>query len=268
MIVVEIGCFWWYINGEVRKVLTDERYRLILESLERESFVKLQDLVDITESSESTIRRDLKKLEEEEKLVRVHGGARRIHHLVGEDMMEEKSFKHIDEKRDIAKLAASLIRDKELVYLDAGSTTYEMIPFLKGREITVITNGIPHASLLTDLGITTIQIGGKIKQRTKAVIGPEAHWQIQNYHFSKAFLGMNGIDVGYGYTTPDVEEAAIKQLVMAKSGRSFILADASKINTVTFAKVADIEDATVITTALSKELKALLEEQTTVMEVE
>ena len=55
---------------------------------------------------------------------------------------------------------------------------------------------------------------------------------------------------------------------MAKSGRSFILADASKINTVTFAKVADIEDATVITTALSKELKALLEEQTTVMEVE
>lgn len=266
--MIDFGVLRWYSFNEVRKVLTEERYHVILGSLEKEPVVKLQDLVDLTKTSESTIRRDLKKLEESEKLVRIHGGARRIYNVANEDMMEEKSVKNTDEKKRIAKFAVEMIRDGEMIYLDAGSTTYEMIPFLKNKQVTVITNEIPHASLLTDLNIQTIQIGGRIKRHTKAVIGPEAQRQIQTYHFSKAFLGINGVDLEFGYTTPDMEEAVIKQLVMQNANRSFFLADSSKMNKVTFSKVANLEDGNLISSRLSEELKNRIAEQTNIWEVE
>ncbi|OJF97023.1 DeoR/GlpR family DNA-binding transcription regulator [Alkalibacterium sp. 20] len=246
-------------------MLTEERHSFILDQLDTKNTITVQELVERLNHSESTIRRDLTTLEDQNKLVRIHGGAKKKRKPVDEPTMDEKTVKYMQEKEKISQLAASLIDEYEVVYLDAGTTTYTMIPYLEGKDITVVTNGVPHASLLIDYNIESILVGGKIKQRTKAIIGSIAERQLEEFNFTKAFMGINGIDLEQGYTTPDVEEAAIKRKAIKQSNQSYILADISKIGDVSFVKVADIDECTLITTKLPEEKKEL-NEYTRVME--
>lgn len=246
-------------------MLTEERHAFILNQLEQKNTITVQNLIDELNHSESTIRRDLTTLEDQDKLVRIHGGARKKRKPVDEPTMDEKTVKYMYEKEKVSQLAASLIDDFDVIYLDAGTTTYTMIPYLKGKHITVVTNGVPHASLLTDHNIDSILIGGKIKQRTKAIIGSIAERQLNEFNFTKAFMGMNGVDYKQGYTTPDVEEAAIKKKAIAQSNQSYVLVDVSKLGEVSFAKVADVDECTVITNHLT-EANNELKEYTRVME--
>lgn len=243
-------------------MFTDERYQIIKDLLQEQSIVKMQDIVQLTSSSESTIRRDLSALEEEGVLIRVHGGAKRGYKLQSEPAMEIKSGLNMGDKRLIAKRAADLVENEDVLFLDAGSTTYEMIPFLQGKNITVVTNGVPHASLLADLNISTILLGGKIKLETKAIIGSTCLRQLDGYRFNKVFLGMNGIDVEFGFTTPDIEEAAIKSKAIEHGARKYVLADDSKFGVVTFSKVAELADCDVISANLSERKRKKLEEIT------
>lgn len=248
------------------KVLTVERQQYIVNKLYHVQAVTVQELVEELGHSESTIRRDLRQLEEKNQLVRVHGGAKRLRKTVSEASMEEKAITNSQEKRRLASYASTLIEDQEVIFMDAGTTTFEMIPFLKGKEITVVTNGVPHALSLSDYGISTLLIGGKIKQKTRAIIGPIAEKQLEQFHFSKAFLGMNGVDLTYGLTTTDVEEASVKNKAMNQANQSFVLADHSKLKEVSAVKVADIDDGILITETVSKEFEEF-KEVTRVMEV-
>lgn len=247
-------------------MVTEERHQLIKDLLEEENIVKLQDMVQLTGSSESTIRRDLSTLEAEGILVRVHGGAKRGHKLQVEPEMETKSILYMKEKKAIAAKAVSLIKEDDIIFLDAGSTTYEMIPLLYGKNIVVVTNGVPHANLLADYRIKSILLGGNIKLQTKAIIGSMSIAQLNQYRFNKVFLGINGIHLTYGYTTPDLEEAAVKRTAITKSDQRYILADESKFGEVTFAKVSDISDCDVISFDLSERRRKQLEERTTYWE--
>lgn len=243
-------------------MLAEERYKMILDLLEEQEIVKTQDLTRLTESSESTIRRDFMVLESEGLCMRVHGGAKKVYRLHPEQEMEAKSSLHVEEKKKIALQAAAFIKEQEMIFLDAGSTTYEMIPFLQDKNVTVVTNGVPHASLLADLRIPSILLGGKIKPQTKATIGPETMEQIRQYRFSKAFLGINGIHLLYGYTTPDPEEAAVKRKAIDHAAQSYILADSSKFKGVAFAKVADLNACDIISCNLDSHTLSLLEQNT------
>lgn len=238
-------------------MLTEERYAYIIRQINQRNTITVQELVDTLHHSESTIRRDLSQLEADGELIRIHGGAKRKVAISTEDTMEEKTVKNVQNKQSIAKMAADIVQDHEVIYLDAGTTTFEMIPYLKDKEITVVTNGVPHASLLTDLKIETILLGGKIKQNTKAIIGTLAQEQMEDYRFSRAFLGMNSIDKEVGYTTPDLEEAIMKKVAIAQTGEAYVLIDPSKFGKVSFVKVSDIEDCTIITTRLSEENREL-----------
>ena len=82
-------------------------------------------------------------------------------------------------KQQIAKSAAETINDEDVIYLDAGSTTLEMIPFLQGKQITVVTNSVQHAANLVDLELATIILGGTIKLATNAVLGSNAIEQLK-----------------------------------------------------------------------------------------
>lgn len=251
---------------EVMKVLTEERHRLILDLLHQQDIVKMQDIVDRTGSSESTIRRDLVTLENQNFCLRVHGGAKRTYELHEEPEMEEKSSLYIGEKKEIAQIAVSFIKDQDIIFLDAGTTTFQMIPLLKDKNILVVTNGVPHASLLTDYKVSTILLGGKIKMQTKATIGSDCLHQIAQYRFNKAFLGMNGVDYQYGYTTPDTEEAVVKRMAISQASKAYVLADSSKFKKVSFAKVADLDCCDIITNKVDTNVRSFLEEKTNVWE--
>ncbi|MGM0837836.1 MAG: DeoR/GlpR family DNA-binding transcription regulator [Bacillota bacterium] len=249
-------------------MLTPERQQKIIDLVLQNEIVKLQELVDITGASESTIRRDLSQLEEENKLKRVHGGAAKLHQKGEEPSILEKSSKNLDAKTIIAHAAAQIVKDGDCIFLDAGTTTYQMIPFLAGKRITVVTNGFAHIQALMDKGISTYIVGGFMKNKTGAIIGRRATESLEAYNFDKAFIGANGVHLKSGYTTPDPEEAAVKSIAMKQAQEAYVLADETKINEVTFAKVGALHDAAIITNTVDAELLQEFEAKTSIMVVE
>jgi DeoR family fructose operon transcriptional repressor len=245
-------------------MLTPERHRKIIELLGDKQVVTIQELVDATYSSESTIRRDLSQLQKEKKLKRVHGGASLLHQKSEELSLIEKSEKNLSEKEKIAQYAAALVKKGDCIYIDAGTTTLQMIPYLKDKEITVVTNGISHLERLSENYIPTYLIGGFVKPTTKALVGSRALSSLNVYRFDKCFLGINGIHHEAGYTTPDPEEAAIKQLAISISQEAFILADYTKFDEITFAKVEELNKATIITNEMDEETASEFQEKTVI----
>lgn len=233
-------------------MLTPDRHQLILKCLKEKSTVKIQELVDLTNSSESTIRRDLTLLEQENFLKRIHGGAAILQGKLQESSMIEKSTKNLQAKKQIAKHAASLIEEGDCIYLDAGTTAYEMIEYLP-EQIVVVTNGLMHVNSLLEKGIVTYLLGGLAKHKTMATIGRGALLSLENYRFDKCFMGVNGIHIEAGYTTPDQEEAMIKQKAIELSREVFVLADESKFAEIAFAKICDLHEAEIITSLIDLE---------------
>ncbi|MGP7815589.1 DeoR/GlpR family DNA-binding transcription regulator [Niallia sp. 01092] len=233
-------------------MLTPERHRFILQLIKERNTVKTQELVEKTSASESTIRRDLTFLEQEGFLKRVHGGASRLQGKLTEPSMSEKTFKNLHEKKQIASYAANCIEAGDSIYLDAGSTVTEMIPFLENKDIVVVTNGLMHLQPLLEKGIRTYFLGGYVKENTKAMVGRGALVSLANYRFDKCFMGVNGIHPESGYTTPDQEEAMVKNLAMKLSREAFVVADNSKFSEVYFSKIADLSEAVIITNHLDE----------------
>lgn len=251
------------------KVLAEERQELILQMLRENNVVKIQDICEKSGCSESSARRDLQLLEENNLLVRIHGGAKVKYSLSSEPDMTGKARQNTTEKNAIAKAAASRLREGDVVYLDAGTSTLALIQYLEpSAHLTVVTNGVVHASMLADKGVRTILVGGELKNTTKAIVGVEAVNSLKQYRFNKVFMGINGIHPQYGYTTPDPDEAAVKQVAMEQSEQCFILADHTKFDEVSFVKVADVAQASVITTKLPAKVSSQYNKQTTIQEVE
>ncbi|GAB4073093.1 DeoR/GlpR family DNA-binding transcription regulator [Barrientosiimonas marina] len=246
-------------------MLNEERHQLILDQLNQHQILKSQYLMDAIGCSESTIRRDLDHLEAEGKLIRIHGGAKRAYQLDTEQTTKEKSFKNVQNKDMIGQKAAGLIEHRDVIYIDAGTTTLAILPYVTDQSITVVTNGIQHASMLADQGIETFLTGGRIKHDTKAMIGSQSLHDLSYYRFDKAFLGMNGIDSAFGCTTPDPEEAVLKQTAHKQAAITFLLADQSKWDKISFTKVCDLDAITVITDRLNEHLNHY-REKTNIME--
>lgn len=234
-------------------MLTQERHALILEKLEKESVVYLSDLMNLLDASESTIRRDLNYLDKAGLLKKVHGGATSLNSKLintTEFEVEVRQGINKEDKIAIAKYAASLIKNDDLIYIDSGTTTELMIDFIEAKGATFVTNGIGHAKKLIHKNLTTYILGGELKLTTEAIIGIEAINSLRKYNFTKGFFGANGIDIERGFTTPDIREAMVKEEALKKSKLSFVLADNSKFNEVSSITFGEISNTSIITTKL------------------
>ena len=229
------------------KMLAEERRQIILKMLKEHQIVKVQQICKKTHSSDSSVRRDLQNLEKKGLLKRIHGGAKFNYELQNEPDMFGKASQYPDAKQRIAYQAATHIKNDDVIFLDAGTTTLAIVDYIpQHQNITIVTNSILHAFALIERHLKTILLGGILKENTKAIIGETAISQLRNLNFNKAFLGINGIDIAKGYTTPDLQEAAIKREALKKSQQTFILSDESKLNKVSFVKVASIDEANLI----------------------
>lgn len=228
-------------------MLLEERHGIILREIVKRGISKVEDLSKLTNSSESTIRRDLSYLEEKGQIKRVHGGAILTKGRFVEESFKEKLVHNREEKIEIAKFAASLIEDGDSIYLDAGTTTYEMTKFIDKKDIFIVTNGIDNIDALLEKDIDVYILGGKIKSKTKAIVGTNTFNELEKFRFDKAFIGINAIDIEFGLTTPDQEEALMKSKAIEVSREAFVLADSSKFNKISFTKVSDFREVTVIT---------------------
>ena len=213
-------------------MLSEKRQEDILKYVDKKKSVTVQELREVFNASESTIRRDITYLDKEGKLVKVFGGALSLDSAfsTSDIAREQREEVNREEKVRIAKIAAQLIEPGDYVFIDTGTTTGFMIDFIREKEATYITNAVYHAKRLVAKGLHVILLGGELKEETDAVVGADTVLHLQKYHFSKAFFGTNGVSLQAYFTTDDIREALIKRIAADNTvlGRRYILADHEK----------------------------------------
>lgn len=228
-------------------MLTEERYSVILEQVRQNKSVTLTALCRLLEASESTVRRDLTLLDEKGLVKKVHGGAISIDERsikLVEHYVDSKSKMFTEAKTAIARFAASLIDDGDFVFIDAGTTTEKMIDFLPDKNVTFVTDALPHAKKLAQRGFRVYIPAGEIKLTTEAIVGAECVSSLQRYNFSKSFIGANAISLSGGISTSDRSEASVKSAAVQNSQTVYVLADHSKFGqtaSVTFAQLGQVK---------------------------
>lgn len=234
-------------------MLTETRHTMILQLLQEKGSVTLQELKTVLRTSESTIRRDLNTLDREGKLCKVFGGAIPVDSdetiIITEDDISAREQRNQEEKIAIARHAAFLITASDFIYLDAGTTTARIIPFLSETGAFFVTNSIGHARALAAKGLKVILLGGEVKASSDAIVGHSACAALSGYHFSLGFFGTNGVHRAAGFTTPDPREADVKRTAFDRCQRRFVLCDHEKFNAVTPVTFADFDAATILTAA-------------------
>ena len=233
-------------------MLAEQRLRAILQQVSQRQTVSVADLCQLTGASEATIRRDLNALARQGKLVKIHGGATSLEEeefLAREPDLATKQ-RYAREKERIARYAAGLVSDDDVVYLDTGTTVLHMAEYLKGSSALFVTSSIEFAARLTEHNLHIYVLGGTLKLGTVDIVGAEALGSLRRYNFTKVFLGTSGISVSQGFTTPDPEAAALKFLAASKAQTVYMLADSSKFGRVTAATILPLDGARIITDKL------------------
>ncbi len=227
-----------------------DRWIEILEYLKEKKFATVEEMMEKFQISRSTLRRDLIAMEDRGHIKRTRGGAEIIEkgndNIDLVDLSEIFSYKK-EEKIKIAKKAAELIKDNDVIFIDSGSTCYFMIDYITAKNITVVTNGILHIQKLMAKGINTYILGGYAKPEQNLIIGEDIVSKINVMNFDIAFLGTMGIDTKGGFTTELLNDGEVKRAVISSSERCFVLADTSKFNIRRFYTYGDFSQAAVIT---------------------
>lgn len=212
-----------------------ERRQEILLLLEKRSRVSVDNLATYFGVSRSSIRRDLSQLHEHGLLTRTYGGAVALNgmgnHSMGEKPFIERQVANFAEKERIGRAAAQTIVEGETVFIDGGTTTECMLPYLISRHITVVTYGLNIINRLSsNTDITLIAIGGALHRYSLTFSGALALSSIHAYnlHFDKAFIAASGVSTA-GITNASFEEIPIKRKAIEAGQQNILLADSSKI---------------------------------------
>ena len=227
-----------------------ERQQQIVSRARAQGRVDVAALSEALDVTAETVRRDLTVLERQGVLRRVHGGAIPVERLGFEPAVAEREAVLVAEKERIAKAALDEIPEDGTIAIDAGTTTLRLVELMPAdRELTVVTNSLPHALRLSTLpNITLHVVGGRVRGRTLATVDEAAQRFLRELFVDVAFVGANGVSVQRGLTTPDRSEAAVKAALIESARRAIVLADHTKFGSDHFAKFAELADAdTVIT---------------------
>ena len=237
------------MSKEGIEMLTDERYMKILSMVQQNGTVSVTEISRQLGVSESTVRRDLLALDDMKKLKKIHGGASSISGsiLYEENDVGVKQLRNADAKERIGIYAADTIMKGDFVFIDAGTTTENMIDHITQKDAVYVTNGFSHARALARKGLNVFILGGRLKSATEAIVGTEAVTALSKYNFTKCYLGANGVSADAGFTTPDTEEAAIKSAASKNSYVTYVLADSSKFGCIYAVTFSKLEDTVIIT---------------------
>ncbi|MDF9823853.1 DeoR family fructose operon transcriptional repressor [Breznakia sp. PF5-3] len=235
-------------------MLAYERQAKILDILLKNDVYTIEQFLKVfPKVSASTIRRDLKFLESENKIILFHGGDVRLKKSSYEDAFATKKIQNMDNKVRLAKYAASLIKNGDVVYLDSSTTVMEMLQFIN-KEVTLVTNFV-NFTPFQEFDYNVIKIGGSITKTSLACFDSLAKEMIKTMNFDIAFVGCGGIDSKYGITFPTIEQAIYERQVKKQSLRYIVLADESKFYNVFSGKAFDIDECEIYTDILPKEVR-------------
>lgn len=228
-----------------------DRWIEILDYLKEKKFATVEEMMDKFQISRSTLRRDLIAMEERELIKRTRGGAELSEEKASELCFTIEAILNInkDQKMKIAKKAAELIKDNDVIFIDSGSTCYYIIDYITAKNITVVTNGIVHIQRLMAKGVNTYIFGGYAKPEYNLILGEDIVKKVKLMNFDVAFLGTMGIHSPSGFTTDLLVDGEVKRAVIKSATKCYVLADTSKFNIRKFYTYCEFNRATVITDA-------------------
>jgi len=216
----------------------------ILQLLGEKGEVFVAELSKKFKVSEVTIRNDLDQLEQKNTLIRARGGAIKFEtRMVYDQRVVDKSKIHFKEKALIGKEAAKYVKESDIIIIDSGSTTGEMVSnFVDYQDLTVITNALDIANqLISKPNINVIIPGGYLRKNSISLVGPMAEKSLRNLNVDKVFLGVDGIDSRHGLYTPNVEEARLNEVMIEISEEVILLVDSSKFKVRSLAFICTID---------------------------
>lgn len=211
--------------------MNKDREKQILEILLKQKKLTVKELSEILYISEPSVRRDLASLEKQNLIKRIHGGA-----MIEETMLSKnkipfliREYEQSSEKMIIAQKAIDLIKDDDVIFLDASTSCYYLIPFLTSKKnITVITNGVKALTKLAEFNINTISTGGTLINSCLALVGEEAYRTIETFNADIAFFSCRGVSPD-GYLTDIAPlENNIRKQMIKNSKKSYLLCASEK----------------------------------------
>lgn len=237
-----------------------ERQEKILDALNLEELIKIEKLQSvIPDVSISTLRRDLKDLEKDGKIEFLAGGAVKITSPTRELPISAKTTLQSKEKESMAALAADLIHDGDVIYLDSGSSCTALLNRILDKKISIVTTNTGVFTIQNETQAEIILLGGRYNPMISSINGPLTDDNIQTFNFQKAFLGANGVDAVRGVSTPNLVEANKKKEILKHSAKVYLLCDSTKFNKVSAVKAFGVDEVTLISDKFDERIGELTE---------
>jgi DeoR/GlpR family transcriptional regulator of sugar metabolism len=209
-------------------VLNQQRKQHLLGILQADGRIIATETATALGVSEDTIRRDLRELAAEGLLLRVHGGALPASRAVQNLASRQKIA--MPEKAAIARAASELIKPDQVVFLDGGTTSLELVRHMdRDLRVSVVTHSPTIAAELVDHRAEVQLIGGRLFKHSMVSVGAAAAEAIRHIRADLYFMGVTGIHAEYGLSTGDAEEAVIKRTIAQSSGEVVVMASSEKI---------------------------------------
>ncbi|MBU5442816.1 DeoR/GlpR family DNA-binding transcription regulator [Paenibacillus sp. MSJ-34] len=226
----------------------EERKKTILQLLTQDEKVRVPHLAERLNVSSETIRRDLDRLEKEGLLKKVYGGAVKARMHAAELPYLQRMQTNREEKEAIGKLAAGLVKDGETIMIDNGTTTIEVIRHLHERpDVTIVTHSVSAMMLAMErFPGRVIFAGGEIDVSLQSAGGALTERLLEQLKVHKAFISVGGISLVDGITDYDLKEASVSRKMMERAEEAIVLADHSKLGASAFAKIADLQEVSMM----------------------
>jgi DeoR/GlpR family transcriptional regulator of sugar metabolism len=226
-----------------KSLIPAQRRERIQAYLATQNIVSSAELCELLDVSEATIRRDLEWLENEGILERTHGGAMLSQRVQLELQYVYRIQSHAEEKRHIGMVAASMIEDGDIIFINSGTTTTQVIRHIRSNaDVTLVTNNVPACLELSDNGFEVLLLGGYYHPTSQSSAGRFATENLNRIYATKAILAVDGISLKFGCTVPTNSEAEINQLMIQRNrGPMIIVTDHSKWGVVSNFEIARID---------------------------
>ncbi len=221
----------------------ENRHKHIVEILKQKKNISVQYLSKELNTSAVTIRKDLKMLERNRLLFRTHGGASIESPYVNDRSVNEKEFINAQEKNTIGMAAAAMIEDDQYIIIASGTTVLAMARFINPmKKLTIVTSALNVAiELLKNPNIEILMLGGYVRPSSHSVIGHYSEMILKETACSKLFLSVDGIDLDYGLSTTNAQEAHLNQAMIESAKDVIVLADSTKFGKKSFGKICGLD---------------------------
>ena len=229
-----------------KKMIPVERRQQILSYLQQHGVVKSSTLMELFDSSEATIRRDLEWMGRHGLIEKTHGGAILIQRMQQEAIYSASASVYQQEKKWIARAAAQMVESGDMVFINNGTTTTEVIIAVQNRsdlkDITIVTNNVSAAMAVQNSALKILLLGGLFRPSSTSIVGELATNTLRQMYANKVILGVDGV-ANRGCTSPIAEEAEISRVMIDQClGQTILVADHSKWGVIAQYRIAGLDE--------------------------